>query len=259
MGTHLIARMAVEVDGEGEPVLFIHGLGGTSNTFTPQVAALAGRVRALRPDLPGSGRSPLPERVSIGGFVAAMASVCDVAGAKSVHVVAHSLGTIIAQHLAVDFPALVRGLLLLGPLIEPADGARTALRGRAAAVRAGGMADTADAVARGSLAADTRERNPAAVAFVRESLMRQPAEGYAATCEALADAHAADARSIRCPVLLLAGADDSVAPPSVARQLAERIDGARAETLPRCGHWISIERADEVNRRLPAFLAARPR
>ena len=52
----LVERMAVEIEGEGEPVLMIHGLGGTSNTFTPVLAAFA-RHRTIRFDLPGSGRS----------------------------------------------------------------------------------------------------------------------------------------------------------------------------------------------------------
>ena len=52
----LVERMAVEIEGEGEPVLMIHGLGGTSNTFTPMLGALA-RHRTIRFDLPGSGRS----------------------------------------------------------------------------------------------------------------------------------------------------------------------------------------------------------
>jgi pimeloyl-ACP methyl ester carboxylesterase len=257
MSTHVIARMAVEIEGEGEPVLMIHGLGGTSNTFTPQMAVLAGRYRTIRPDLPGSGRSPVPAALSIGAMVSAMASLCEVTGVRGAHVIAHSLGTIVAQHLAVEHPALVRSLLLLGPIIEPPEAARTGLRGRAATARAEGMAVIADAVVSGALAAETKSANLAAVAFVRESLMRQPAEGYALTCEALADARAADSGRIRVPALLLTGSDDAVAPASMARMLAERIEGARAEILPRCGHWTGIERWEDVNRRLPGLLAQR--
>jgi 3-oxoadipate enol-lactonase len=259
MSTHIIARMAVEVTGEGEPVLMIHGLGGSSNTFTPQMAALGGRFRVLRPDLPGSARSPVPSSLSIGAMLAALAELCDVLATRAVHVVAHSLGTILAQYLAVERPALVRSLVLLGALSEPPDAARNGLRTRATAARERGMDGVADAVIAGALSAETRSANLAAVAFVRESLMRQTAEGYALTCEALAEARAADATQIRAPTLLITGEDDAVAPPSVARQLAERIPGARAEVLPRCGHWASIERAEEVNRRLLAHLSQRGR
>lgn len=259
MSRHVIARMDVEIEGEGDPVLMIHGLGGTSNTFQPQMAVLAGRYRVVRPDLPGSGRSAVPASLSIGGMVASLAALCAAAGIASAHVVGHSLGTILAQHLAVEHPALVRGLCLLGALTEPTEAARTAQRARAAAAREDGMAGIADQVARASLSAATRTANPAAVAFVRESLMRQPQAGYALTCEALADARAADLAAIRAPILVITGADDPVAPPSVARHIADHAPGARADILGRCGHWPSIEQADEVNRLLASFLMRRPR
>ncbi len=43
----------------------VHGLGGTSNTFTPLVGVYAGRNRVIRPDLPGSGRSATPEAMDL--------------------------------------------------------------------------------------------------------------------------------------------------------------------------------------------------
>jgi pimeloyl-ACP methyl ester carboxylesterase len=247
--------MAVELDGEGPPVLCIHGLGGTSNTFTPQMPAFLGRFRVIRPDLPGAGRSALPEVLSIATLADAMASVCDAIGERAVHVAAHSLGTLVAQHLAATRPEMVKSLVLLGALMDPPDTARRNLTARAEAARKGGMASVADVVAAASLASGTRANNLAAVAFVRESLMRQPAEGYALSCEALAAARAADARAIACTTLLLTGEEDAVAPASVARSLAERINGARAEILPHCGHWAGIERPNEVNRAITAFYA----
>ena len=51
-----VERLAVEIDGEGEPVVMIHGLGGTTNTFTPVLPAFT-RNKRIRFDLPGSGRS----------------------------------------------------------------------------------------------------------------------------------------------------------------------------------------------------------
>src|SRR4051812_10244358 len=187
--------MAVEIAGDGEPLLMLHGLGGSSNSFTPQMPALASRFRVIRPDLPGSARSPVPDQLSIGTLVAAIAKLCDSLGlTRGAHMVGHSLGTIIAQHLAIEHPGLVRSLVLLGALTEPPAAARSALRERAAKARADGMTDIADAIVQASTSADTRTNNPAAVAFVRESLTRQPPEGYALTCEALAEAKAPDTR-----------------------------------------------------------------
>ena len=262
MALHLFDRMAVEDEGEGDSVVCVHGLGGSSNTFTPLMPAL-GRHRVLRVDLPGSGRSQQAEGdLSIARFAEAVAGACARLGMRSAHFVGHSLGTIVCQHLAVSVPKLVRSLALFGPLMAPPDAARPALRARAAKARAQGaqgMHDITASLLAAALSADTRQRQPLAVAFVRESLMRQDGEAYARTCEALADAQAAPVESIRAPVLLVTGDEDGVAPPQAVRSLAEKLHAARSvrvEVLARCGHWTPIERPEECQRALRDFFAA---
>ena len=245
--------MAVETDGEGDAVICIHGLGGTSNTFAPQMTVLSGRL-VVRPDLPCAGRSQLSHIPSLSAFADVVARIAERLDIKSACIVAHSLGTIVAQELAAVRPALARKLVLIGALIEPTEAAREALRRRAATARKEGLSGIATEIAQASTAAETRTRNPAAVAFIRESIMRQSPEGYARTCEALAAARAALHEHIRCPTLIITGDEDATAPPSVARQLAERIVGARVAILPRCGHWPTVERPHEVNMELRRFV-----
>ena len=257
MSTQVIERMAVEVDGQGDAIVFVHGLGGTSNVFTPQQLALGSRYRTVRPDLPGSGRSPAGGPLSIGGFADAVLRLARVLGVERAHFVGHSMGTIVCQHIAVNEPRLVRSLALFGPLLAPPDPARQAMRERAAKARAEGMAGIADAILQGATSGDTRANNPVAAALVRELLMRQDAEGYARSCEALAGAEAADVRRIACPVLLVTGDEDGVASPSNVRAMAEQINGARAVILNRCGHWATLERAAECSAALKEFLAGR--
>ena len=262
MALHLIDRMAVEDSGEGDAVVCVHGLGGSSNTFTPLMPALA-RHRVLRVDLPGSGRSQAAEGpLSIARFADALVQVCGRFGIGRAHFVAHSMGTIVCQHLAVTQPKLVRSLALFGALAAPTDAARAGIRARAAKARSEGttgMQDITEALLQGALSNDTRQRLPLAVAFVRESLMRQSGEGYARSCEALADAQAADVSGCKLPVLLVTGDEDGVAPPQAVRTLAERFHNAtsaRIVVLPRCGHWTPIERHEECARELRDFLAA---
>lgn len=261
MPLHRFDRMVVEDEGEGDAVVCVHGLGGSSNTFTPLMPALA-RYRVVRVDLPGSGRSQAAEgSITMARLVDAVADACARLKLSKAHFVAHSMGTVVCQHLAVQLPALVRSLALFGPLIAPTDAARTGLRGRAAKARnegAAGMHDITSALLAASVSADSRQRLPLAVAFVRESLMRQSGEAYARTCEALADAVAARVEAIGCPVLLVTGDEDVVAPPQAVRAFAQRLHAApstRVVVLPRCGHWTPVERAAECQAELRSFLA----
>jgi 3-oxoadipate enol-lactonase len=263
MSTAFVERIAWEQDGSGEAVLMIHGLGGTSNTWTPLLAAGSplARCQVLRPDLPGAGRSHRVEgELSIERFVAACRRVLAAAGVQRAHVVGHSMGTIVAAHLAVQEPRLVRSLALFGPLLAPPDPARTSIRARGRKARAegaAGMQEIADALVQASTSTETRARRPAAVAFVRESLMRQDPDGYARSCDALADAQPADAMRIGCPTLLVTGDEDAVAPPQAVRSMGEKIAGARVEVLRGCGHWTPLEKPEECTDLLRRFHAQR--
>ncbi len=262
MSLHLFDRMAVEDQGEGPVVICVHGLGGSSNTFTPLMPALA-RCRVLRVDLPGSARSQRAEGpLSMARFADALLGLCDRLGIASAHWVAHSMGSIACQHLALRQPQRVRSLALFGPLIAPSDAARSAIRARAAKARnegIAGMHDITEGLIQGALSADARQRQPLVVALVRESLMRQEPEAYARSCEALADAPAAAVERITAPVLLVTGDEDAVAPPQAVRAMADKLHGAasvRVVVLPRCGHWTPVERAEECGRELIAFWQA---
>ena len=104
MTQHTIDRMAVEVDGEGDAVVMVHGLGGTSNTWTPLMPALS-RHRVIRLDLPGSARShrahvldacPLP----INRPLASVLRVCSALNVELAWFVRHHLGTIVCDATA---------------------------------------------------------------------------------------------------------------------------------------------------------------
>jgi 3-oxoadipate enol-lactonase len=254
MTTFAIGTLVGEVEGDGFPVVMVHGLGGTGNMFQPQVSALSGH-RIVRLDLPGSGRSPRPvETLTIENMTSAVITAVRSLGVSQAHFVGHSMGTIVCQQAAAKEPALVASLVLFGALAEPLPATREGLGKRASLARSGGIADIADAIVANAISAHTRETNPAAVAFVRESVMRQDPESYARTCEALAKAEAVDPRLIAAPTLLATGDADTVNAPSVAQALADKISGAVFRSMDRCGHWATIEKAQESIRLLVDFL-----
>ncbi len=260
MSTHLIQRIAVEEQGEGEAVVCLHGLGGSSNNWTPVLQAWP-RQRVVRIDLPGSARSAgVQGELSIESLVDAVLAVCTRLNIERAHFVGHSLGTIVCQHLAVREPARVRSLALFGPLLCPPDGARAGILARAQKARdegAAGMQEIADAIVAAATSSETRRSRPVAVALVRESVMRQDPDGYARSCTALAQAQPAAIETLRCPTLMVTGEEDPVAPPQAVRAMADRIAGSRLRTYPRCGHWTLFERPEDCLRDLVDFYAGR--
>jgi pimeloyl-ACP methyl ester carboxylesterase len=239
--------IALEDEGSGAVVLMVHGLGGTSNTWHAQVSSLSRHFRVLRPDLEGSGRSPATGPLSIEGFAHDMQRVLDQLGIQRAHVVGHSMGTMVCQALAVKHPQRVASLALLGPIVSLPEAGAKAVHDRAALARKEGMQPIANTLVGVAIGAASRAGNPAVAAFLRESVMRQDAEGYARTCEALAGGSAADLAAIRCPTLLITGDEDMVGPPRTVVDMAKRLGGpVEAQILSGCGHWAPLEKAETV-------------
>ncbi len=245
--------LSVEQHGEGDAMIMVHGLGGTSNAWYPQATLLSRSFRVIRPDMEGSGRSPAKGKISIATLVKDVSKLMDKMNIKSAHFLGHSMGTIVCQHLAANSPSRVKSLALLGPLAEPPQPARSAIRDRAKAARANGMTGIADTLVQVALSADSRVHQPAVAAYVREILMGQNPEGYARTCEALAAAKSADLSKIKCPTLLITGDEDGVAPPAAVQKLSRAIKRSNSLVLDGCGHWTPIEKPSEVNAALMNF------
>lgn len=245
MATRLIHGVFIEDQGEGTDVVFcIHGLGGTSNTWTPLLPAFEGK-RVVRIDLPGSARSAFPDTpLSIASYVATVLDVLDALNLEAVHLAAHSMGTIVAQHLAVDHPTRVKTLVLFGPLAAPPEPARQATHARAALARTGevGMQEIADTIVKVATSQETKVERPITLALIRESIMRQTSEGYARSCEALAGAQAAQIENVHVPALLVTGTEDGVGSPAGVQALAARLDNSKTVILEGCGHWTTFEK-----------------
>ncbi|NML35105.1 alpha/beta fold hydrolase [Paraburkholderia antibiotica] len=256
MTTYVIRNVAVEVEGEGQAVVCIHGLGGSSNNWTPVLSAFDG-MKVVRPELPGSARSALPSQpLSIELYVETLAGVLSELGMSKAHIVAHSMGTIVAQHLAIRYPELVKSLALFGPLLAPPEQGRPGIRARAALSREKGIAgvqEIADAIVKGATSAETKAQRPVTIALIRESVMRQSPEGYAQSCEALAGALPAEVERIAVPTLLVTGDEDGVGQPAAVTAMGERIAGSKVTILAGCGHWTTFEKPAECATELKAF------
>lgn len=234
--------------GEGPPVLLLHGIGSSSDSFRHQLASLSDSFSLWAWDAPGYAGSDDPDtQLSMDGFADAAAQTLEALGIAAAHVVGVSWGGVIATRLALRQPARVTTLALIGstpgrwgtPTVADLEqrsadverlGPATFARGRATRVLAPG--------APAELVAEV-ERNMA------RSI--RPA-GYRAAAESLASTqhHAALAR-ITAPTLVIVGELDRITGLSESRVLAERIPGARLEVVPGGGHLVNQELPLVVN------------
>jgi len=103
--------------GRGEPLLLIHGLGGSGADWAFQVAALEHRFRVIVPDLPGSGHSSPPRsEYTIAGFASALWKLMDHLKIDRPNIVGFSLGGAVALEMATLRPDCVPKLALINSL-----------------------------------------------------------------------------------------------------------------------------------------------
>jgi 3-oxoadipate enol-lactonase len=251
-------RLFYETLGEGPPIVFVHGLGGTSNVWHAQRVVLSRYYRAVTYDLSGSGRSARARGpYSVEGWADELAGLLDHLKESAAVVVGHSMGTVTVQQFAARFPDRVTALVLAGALTELGPPGKDAITKRAEAVEKDGMAAVADQVLGGALSPGTRERNLALTGMVRDMLLANDPACYAGHCRALVAASARAAQEkIICPTLLLVGDQDPVTPLALQRQIAAVIKNSCIRIVPNTAHLTMLETPESFNTDLLEFLAA---
>ncbi|KAG9678825.1 hypothetical protein KCU99_g1093, partial [Aureobasidium melanogenum] len=243
-------------------LVFVHGLGGTSDYWTPlvQMARLATTHNLHFLDLEGHGLSPTSPltKLSIESFAADLKGVFDHAKISGATLLAHSMGCLIAIQFVLDNPGLVNRLVLIGPPPSPLpEAASTNSHTRAHLVRAEGMSAVVDAIVTAGTSSRTKSHNPLAVTAIRLSLLGQDPDGYAKACAALANATTKlDLAAVKPETLIITGSEDKVSPPQLCEGYAASLPSACPVTvLEGVGHWHVYEDAEGVSSAVSSFLS----
>ncbi len=232
--------------GAGDvPMLLIHELGGSGDSFAALAAKLAPGRRVIVPDLRGAGLSEKPPALfTLDDCADDLAALLSALGVARCDVVGAALGCFVGLKLALRYPALVRRLMVCAVAPDISDVAARYVSERAARVRAAGMRVAVDA----SLGNSFPEEHAAIRAAYRAAWLGNDPVGYANLSLALArcGVTAADWGRVGCPVLVASGAGDFLWPPEIGRAVAAAIPGARFEILHRAGHFPHLQAPEDV-------------
>lgn len=250
------AEIAYEITGDGDPLLMIMGLAADSRMWAFQVGAFSSRYRCVLLDNRGTGRSIAPPGpLSIQEMASDAVAVLDAAGIERAHVLGISMGSAIAQHVALEAPERVRSLTLAAtwcaknPYLE-----RLAELGRVVA-ELGHPALVRASILWLFTPAFILEQPHTVQGIESMALeLQPPPTTFTSQVTALLD-HETRARlaSLHVPTRVLTGARDILVPPELSEQTARAIPGAELVTLDG-GHAFNIENADAFNRAVLDFL-----
>jgi 3-oxoadipate enol-lactonase len=246
-----------ETEGDGPPVVFIHGLGATSNVWYSQRTVLSRYFRVIVYDRSGCGRSPgTGEDYSIEGWADELAGLLDHLEVATTVVVGHSLGSMIAQRFAGKYPGRTRALVLAGGEAVLTPDGKDILTRRAEMIRSEGLTAAVDPWLAGVFSPATRAANPALAGLLRAMFLAYDDASYAQQCLALRDGDVrGDHARITCPTMLLIGDQDPVTPLSWQQQIAGGIAGSFIRIVADTAHMTMLESPAMFNTALLEFLA----
>lgn len=249
-----------ELIGQGHPLVMIRGVGSNVDHWYDQVPALSQQFQLLLFDNRGIARSSDPGGpFSTRDMAADTAALMDAVGIKKAHVLGYSMGGMIAQEMALNYPKKVAGLILVATdcgISRRIKAKPEATRLFSEMIRLG--TNEAKLAAAGCLfAKHTFDRKPEVIERYTEISQRfPPSQKMLAKQWAAVTQHDACSRldHISSPTLAITGTEDVLIPPPNAALLAERIPDAQMISIDGGGHLFLIEHPRQFNDAVIAFL-----
>jgi pimeloyl-ACP methyl ester carboxylesterase len=256
--------------GEGDPMVFIHGLSGAWVNWLENLPHFARNHRVIAMDLPGFGHSPMPnEKLSIAGYGRIVDKLLDTLGVERAVIVGNSMGGFIGAEIAIQFSTRVEKLVLISaagisiehqrnePVLHVLERLDDVL-----ILGTGWMATRSAMLARRprarrqmmKLVAHRADDLPAPL--IAEQVMGSGKPGFVPALDALTDYPIRDRLGeIECPVLVVWGAEDRLVPVRDAYTFGELIPNARVVVWPDTGHVAMLERPAAFNALVDEFLS----
>jgi len=251
-----VAELNYRDEGTGQALLLIHGVGANLQSWDEVAPHLTPRFRVIRADLRGHGKSPLlREPYSLERFAADQIALLDRLGIETAHVVGFSLGGLIAQTLALDWPARVERLGLLSAVAGRTEEERAKVVSRLAVIREEGIVAVTGASRERWFTPEFAAAHPDRIAARIEELIANDKESYLEAYRVFGQSeNAPRLHEIGHKTLVLTGENDVGSNTRMAHLMHDRIRNSRLKILPRLKHSILVEAPDEIGKILLDFL-----
>ena len=239
-----------------DPVIVLsNSLSSNLSMWDRQVGALTEQgFRVLRYDSRGHGQTGAPDiPYSIEMLSQDVIGLLDALALETVHFCGLSMGGMVGQCLAAQFPQRLKSVTLCATAAYL--NAPGVWDERRALVEARGMAAVLDGTLERWFTAAASQTIPKELDAVRAGILLTPTQGYANSCIAIRDMDQRESnKAITLPTLVIAGEKDPSTTVAAATEIAEAIPGARLEVIADAQHLLNIEKAEQFNEILIEFL-----
>jgi len=251
--------ISYEVHGkESAPWLVLsHSLACSVRMWDPQIAALKDQYRILAYDTRGHGASDAPKgEYTLDMLADDLFHLLQELKIERPHFCGLSMGGMIGQTFALKYPGGFRTLTLADTSSRYPAEAWPQWQDRIRIAETKGMEPLAQPTLERWFTEPFRKSNPAAVDGIRKLILATPVAGYAGCCHAIPKINLTSRlKEIKCPILVIVGADDPGTPPSMAKEIHDNAPGSKLVMLPQAAHLANLEQPAGFTRALADFLS----
>lgn len=248
--------------GEGESIVFIHGVGMNQSVWAPQVEGLCDSFRVIVYDMLGHGQSRLdPDASDIGDYAHQLVGLLDDLSIDRAHVVGHSMGALIALEMAVAHGARCKSVMALNGVYCRTAEQRASVQARADDLLAKGKPLSVEGTISRWFGDPVPAQDQAAADLCTQLLTDVPWQGYARAYDIFArsdERHQGRLQGIAVPTLIATGELDPNSSPAMSEAMYACISGAELRILSQQRHMMSLIAVDEVNAMVRRFATQHP-
>jgi len=244
---------------DGLPVVLIHGFPFSHEMWEPQIEVLQNQFRVIAYDLRGHGKSGVGDgQYMLEFFVDDLFGLLDHLKIANAVICGLSMGGYIALRAEERNPERILALVLADTQAK-ADSNETKLKRASSikSVKTAGVNAYAESFVKAAFTAESIANDTDAVENVRRIIRSSTSVGLCGALLALASrTDTTEALTkIKIPTLILVGEQDTLTPPSVSGEMHDRIPNSEIHTLQNAAHMSNLERPEEFNKHLMAFLS----
>jgi len=267
MTTNLIRRQVAGIDlsivkaeqpnVRTRTLFCMHGIGGNDNSFLPQLQGLSKEHHVFAWNMPGYGQSTRLENLSFEGLSLNLMQVLEQLAIEQPILVGHSIGGMIAQEFAHQFPGRAQSLVLIATT-SAFGGSNESFKQEFLKAR---LKPLEDGISMEAMTATTvptivgKNTNPAIIQAAIDSMSRVNPSVYKDVLSCLITFNRrSELHNLTCPVCLIAGEEDTNAPAATMRKMTNKLPDYEYHAIPGAGHLVNLEYGDETNVIITQFI-----
>ena len=244
------------IDGEGQWLVFSHSLASNVTMWEPQVKAFSKRYKVVCYDTRGHGQSSAPAGAyTLDQLADDAKALLDSLGIKSCHWVGLSMGGMIGQTFALEYPGVFKTMTLADTTSRYPAELQATWQGRIDTATKQGMEPIVQPTLERWFTEPYRKSGAPVVGEIAQAIRVTPVPGFVGCCHAIPKINvSARLKEVKIPSLVIVGEQDPGTPVSMAREIHENLPGSELVILPSAAHLSNLEQPGAFNQALAGFL-----